>query len=154
MRRPARAPSPLDILLIEDDPNHAELIRRNFAEHPIANRIHHLSDGEAALDYLFRRGRYEAAEDSPLPHAILLDLRLPKLDGLEVLKQIRESASLNAIPVIVLTTSRERRDVGRAYKHHANSYLIKPLESERFNDLMQDLGRYWLGWNHRMSQIG
>jgi CheY-like chemotaxis protein len=138
----------LVILLIEDNPAHAELIRRNFETLRIANQLYHVSDGEAALDYLFRRGAYADSTQSPRPHLILLDLRLPKIDGLDVLKTIKASQDLCAIPVVVLTTSEAEQDVLRAYQQHANSYLVKPVDFHQFTQLMEELGVYWLVWNY------
>jgi CheY-like chemotaxis protein len=139
---------PLTILLIEDNPAHAELVRRSFEDHRIANEIHHIADGEAALDYLFRRGDYTDPPDSPRPHVILLDLRLPKVGGLEVLKIIKTSAELQTLPVVILTTSAAEADISRAYEYHANSYLVKPVDFSKFSQLMVELGFYWLGWNY------
>ena len=139
---------PLCILLVEDNPAHAELVIRNFEEHRVANQIHLVRDGEQALDYLFRRGKYADPQTSPRPHVVLLDLRLPKIDGLEVLSEIKSSAHLADLPVVILTTSSAEQDVARAYDCHANSYLVKPVDFEKFSDLMNDLGFYWLGWNY------
>ena len=138
----------LVILLIEDNLAHAELIRRNFETHRIANRLIHVTDGEMALDYLFRRGAYVDSTQSPRPHLILLDLRLPKIDGLEVLKVIKTSQELRPIPVVILTTSEAEQDVAYAYQHYANSYLVKPVDFHQFTQLMEDLGFYWLAWNY------
>ncbi|MEM7581850.1 MAG: response regulator [Acidobacteriota bacterium] len=138
----------LNILFVEDNPDHAELVMRSFQDHRVANTIHHLTDGEAALDYLLRRNAYRDPQRSPRPHVVLLDLRLPKVDGLEVLRVIRSSEGLEKIPVVILTTSHADLDVGKAYEYHANSYLVKPLDFEKFTKLMDDLGFYWLGWNH------
>ena len=139
---------PLLVLLVEDNLDHAELVMRSFAEHRVANRIVHLADGQTALDYLFRQGPYaDKLGDTPLPHVVLLDLRLPRVDGLTVLKTIKDSEALRKIPVVVLTTSEAERDVARAYECHANSYIVKPLGFEQFSQLMADLGFYWLGWN-------
>ena len=138
---------PILVMLVEDNPDHAELVMRALADHRVANRIQHLLDGQSALDYLFRRSEYVDPEKSPRPHVILLDLRLPRVDGLEVLKQIKESDALRLIPIVVLTTSEAERDVVRAYTHHANSYLVKPVGYDEFNKMMEDLGFYWLGWN-------
>ncbi len=140
---------PLIILLVEDNPDHAELVARSFREHRVANQIHHVIDGEAALDYLFRRGEYADPESSPHPHVILLDLRLPKIDGLQVLQEIKIDEKLCCIPVVVLTTSEAENDMARAYEHHANSYLVKPVDFGKFTELMDDLGFYWLGWNRQ-----
>jgi CheY-like chemotaxis protein len=136
------------ILLVEDNLAHAELIRRNFETHRIANRLIHVTDGEMALEYLFRRGAYADPEQSPRPHLILLDLRLPKIDGLEVLKVIKTSQELQPIPVVILTTSEAEQDVLHAYQHHANSYLVKPVDFHQFTRLMEELGFYWLAWNY------
>ena len=139
---------PLVILLVEDDRDHAELILRAFEDHRVANKVYHVLDGEAALNYLVRKGEYASPEKSPRPHLVLLDLRLPKIDGLEVLKRIRGCEGLAKLPVVVLTTSAAETDVAKAYEHHANSYVVKPVDFEKFNQLMDDLGFYWLGWNH------
>ncbi len=139
---------PYEILLVEDNPDHAELVMRSLESHPLTNKIHHLADGEAALDYLFRRGAFDDASKSPRPHVVLLDLGLPKIPGLDVLKEIRSAPELDEMPVVVLTTSKAEVDVGEAYKFHANSYLVKPHDFTSFTELMKDLGSYWLGWNH------
>jgi CheY-like chemotaxis protein len=140
---------PLTILLVEDNDDHAELVKRSFEDHRIANNIYHVVDGEEALDYLFRKGKFEAPQSSPIPHLILLDLRLPKVDGLEVLKEIRTSEILKGIPVVILTTSKADTDLIEAYDHHVNSYLVKPVDFEKFNQLIDDLGFYWLAWNQK-----
>lgn len=139
---------PLTILLVEDNPDHTELIRRSFEKHRVANRICHVPDGEAAQDYLFRRAGYADPKKSPRPHVVLLDLRLPKVDGLEILREIKTSEELAKTPVVIITSSSADRDVTKAYEHHANSYVVKPLDWDHFNELMDDLGSYWLGWNH------
>ena len=139
---------PFTILLVEDNPAHAELVLRSFEDHRVANTIVHLSDGESALDYLFRRGPFADPGESPRPHVILLDLRLPRMDGLEVLKEIRADDDLHTLPVVILTTSEAERDVAMAYEQHTNSYVVKPLDFEGFTALMGDLGFYWLGWNY------
>jgi len=140
---------PLIILLVEDNPSHTELVMHSFREHRFANHIYHVSDGEAALDYLFRRGDYADPEKSPRPHLILLDLRIPRIDGLEVLREIKTNDKLCHIPVVVLTTSEADADVARAYEHRANSYLLKPVDFQKFTQLMDELGFYWLGWNRQ-----
>lgn len=138
---------PLVILLVEDNPDHTELILRSLKDHRVANRIYHVADGEAAQHYLFRRGAYADPAASPRPHVVLLDLRLPKVDGLEILKEIKTSDELKRTPVVILTTSQAEEDLARAYQYHANSYLVKPVDFDKFNQLMDDLGFYWLGWN-------
>jgi CheY-like chemotaxis protein len=138
---------PVLVLLVEDNMDHAELVIRTLEDHRIANKIRHFTDGQTALDYLLRRNDYSDPAFSPRPHMILLDLRLPRVDGLEVLKVVKENNELKNIPVIILTTSEAERDMIRAYDHHVNSYLVKPVGFDDFNKLMNDLGFYWLGWN-------
>ncbi len=135
------------ILLIEDNEDHAEIVRRSFKAIQPDQAIHLVTDGETALDYLFRRGQYNDPKDSPRPRLILLDLRLPKVDGLEVLKEIKQDGDLRGIPVVVLTSSQARNDVKMAYQYHVNSYLVKPLEFGKFAQLIKDLGSYWLSSN-------
>jgi len=138
---------PIVILLVEDDPAHAEIVRRNFENFRIANMLMHVEDGQAALDYLYRQGAYADPLTSPRPGLILLDLRLPKVDGIEVLHKVKADKNLGGIPVVVLTTSSAESDVARAYDSHANSYLVKPVDFTRFVELMDSLGYYWLAWN-------
>ncbi|MCY2931671.1 MAG: response regulator [Planctomycetota bacterium] len=144
-------PLPL-VLLVEDDLGHAELTTLALMEdEPKAKVVHHVSDGEAALDYLFRRGDYAHADQSPCPHLILMDLRLPKVDGLEVLKEIKASSdeTLRRTPVVIMTSSEASRDTADAYDGGANSYIVKPVDYEKYSRLVADLGRYWLIWNCR-----
>ncbi len=140
---------PLSILLVEDNPDHAELAIRNLDDAKIINKVHHVQDGQEALDFLYNRGQYGDSAAYPRPHLVLLDLRLPKVDGLEVLKEIKSSDLLKTIPVVILTTSSAERDLAMAYEHHANSYVTKPVDFETFSSLLQDLGYYWLAWNKR-----
>ena len=137
----------VNVLLVEDDPTHAEIVRRNFEAFHIANRLKHVWDGEEALDYLFHRGKYSDQSESPRPGVILLDLRLPKIDGLQVLKIVKEDPDLHRIPVVILTTSAAEADKIKAYDNYANSYLVKPVDYAQFVSLMQTLGYYWLVWN-------
>jgi len=139
---------PLTILLVEDHLPHAELVKRTLEAHQITHRLYHVGDGEAALAYLFRQGEYADPATSPRPHVVLLDLRLPKLSGLEVLKAIRASRELHMVPVVVLTTSTAERDVICAYELHVNSYVVKPVDYAQFSQLMHALGLYWLNWNY------
>jgi len=133
--------------LVEDNQDHAELILRGLVNHRVANKVHHVVDGEAALDYLNRRGQYGDETMYPMPHLILLDLRLPKIDGLQVLRELKEQENLRRVPVVVLSTSKAEQDVAKAYDYHANSYLVKPVNFIDFTKLMDDLGFYWLAWN-------
>jgi len=139
--------NPVVVLLVEDDPAHAEIVRRNLEDFGVANRLIHVSDGEAALDFLYRRGAYQDPTDSPRPDLILLDLRLPRISGMEVLETVKADARVSQIPVVVLTTSAAESDVLRAYDHHVNSYLVKPVELAQFASLLKTLGYYWLAWN-------
>jgi two-component system response regulator len=138
---------PLHILLVEDNEAHAELVIRGMRDQQVANRIHHVLDGEQALDYLFMRGAFADHQKNPRPNFILLDLRLPRVDGLEVLRVIKTTPSLLRIPVVILTSSDAESDIARSYDYHANSYVVKPLDFKTFTKLMKDLGFYWLGWN-------
>jgi len=134
----------LRVLLVEDDPDHAELVRRGLEEYGSRLELTHLEDGESALEYLRRRG----PRDAPgRPHLILLDLRLPRIDGLEVLREIKASPDLCEIPCVVLTTSQAEGDMVKAYRLHANSYLVKPGDYERFVELIAGAERYWLQQN-------
>jgi CheY-like chemotaxis protein len=138
---------PVLVMLVEDNADHAELVIRTLEDHRIANKVIHFSEGQSALDYLFRRNEYEDPASSPRPDMVLLDLRLPGIDGLEVLRLIKERDELKNVPVIILTTSEAEKDVASAYSHHVNSYLVKPVGYEEFSKLMNDLGYYWLSWN-------
>lgn len=141
---------PILVMLIEDNADHAELVIRTLENHHIPTHIQHLSDGETALDYLLRHKNFSDPESSPRPHIILLDLRLPRVDGLEVLRVIKEEETLKNIPVVILTTSEAEKDLAHAYQHYVNSYLVKPVGFEDFSNLMNDLGIYWLGWNKQI----
>lgn len=136
------------ILLVEDEEAHAEIVRRNFKASRIANRLIHVADGEAALDYLYQRNEFSDPATSPRPGIILLDLRLPKIDGLEVLQTIKTDPKLTAILVVILTTSQTEADIAKACNNHANSYLVKPVDFTKFSELMETFNLYWLAWNH------
>jgi CheY-like chemotaxis protein len=138
---------PIVILLAEDEPAHVEIVRRNLESSRLANRLIHVADGQAVLDYMYRREEFSDPERSPRPGIVLLDLRLPKVDGLEVLKIIKSDPDLSRIPVIILTTSAAETDVVKAYDSHANSYLVKPVDFSQFVKLMDTLGYYSLAWN-------
>ena len=135
------------ILLIEDDPGHAKLIINNLKNFSPINKIIHVSDGEEALNYLFNKNNSTEKENTIYPNIILLDLRLPKIDGLEVLRIIKEDKVLYKIPVIVLSTSDMENDIKKAYEYNANSYLVKPINFNKFMELLKDLSIYWLSWN-------
>jgi two-component system response regulator len=135
------------ILFVEDEPAHAEIVRRSLAECHVANRLILASDGQAALDYLQDRRTRANDPAQPLPDLILLDLRLPKIDGIDLLRRIKKDESLKAIPVIVLSTSSAPADLRKAYQNGAGSYLVKPVGFDRFMKLMETFGFYWLEWN-------
>jgi len=138
---------PLVLLLVEDNDAHAEMVKRSFEQHKVPNVIFHVDDGQKALDYVFHNGEYADADRYPSPHCILLDLRLPKVDGLEVLRRIKNDATMRKTPVVILTTSSADKDIARSYEYHANSYIVKPMDFTRFESLMEGLGYYWLAWN-------
>lgn len=145
----AKRGEPLLILLVEDNEDHAELIKRSLAENRVANRIIWVDNGEKALHYLLHQEEYLGPGASPAPNLILLDLRLPRMDGLEVLKQIKGHGELRHIPVVILTSSAAETDIAKAYELNANSYIVKPLDFLKFTELLDDLGFYWLGWNRQ-----
>jgi CheY-like chemotaxis protein len=147
-------PDPPLVLLVEDNPDHEELIRRAFAEREPRVALAVARHGEEALDYLHRRGRYKDPKRSPRPRLILLDLRLPRIDGLEVLGEIKATPALRATPVVVLTTSDSEHDVARAYAQHANSYLVKPAEFSRIREMIERVQSYWLGMNRLPGDDG
>jgi CheY-like chemotaxis protein len=138
---------PIVILLVEDDLAHAEIVLRSIRDLKVANRIIHVEDGQAALDYLGHRGAYADPKANPRPQLILLDLRLPKVDGLDVMQQIKGDAELKGITTVVLTTSNAKSDMVNAYSNGASSYLVKPVDFKMFNELLAGLGFYWLAWN-------
>jgi CheY-like chemotaxis protein len=140
------------VLLVEDNPDHAELVRRSLSEHRANTILTVLPDGEAALDFLLRRKAWEHDGGGGRPQLILLDLRLPKLDGLQVLRELKTSKELRDIPIVVLTTSEAEADILRAYEFHVNSYLVKPVDFDRFVNLMGDVERYWFDRNRQPQE--
>ncbi len=134
----------VDILLVEDNPRDAELIVRSIRKQSVANPISVVEDGAAALDFIFCRGEYADRDISVQPKVVLLDLKLPKVNGLEVLKAIKSDEHTRAIPVVIVTSSQEDPDVKTAYALGANSYVVKPVSSDAFIDAMSKLGLYWL----------
>ena len=137
----------INILLVEDDMAHAEIVKRNLRDFRVANEIVHVEDGQAALNYLYRQGAFVEPEAAPRPHLILLDLRLPKVDGLEVLRLIKSDPDLKAIPTVILTTSSAEEDMVKSYANGAGSYLVKPVDFVKFTKLMDAFGFFWLAWN-------
>lgn len=137
----------MHILLVEDNEDDVELTRLAFNENRIANRLDVVRDGEEALDYLFCRGEHAHRKDDPLPAVVLLDLRLPKLDGLEVLEKLRNERATRYLPVVILTSSREQEDLLGSYDRGANSFIRKPVGFEEFTKAIQELELYWLVLN-------
>jgi two-component system response regulator len=140
-----------EVLLVEDNPRDAELTIRAFKRNHLADRIFHVQDGAEALDFLFGRGNYAGRPVVALPRVILLDLKLPKVNGLEVLRRIKSDPHLQIIPVVIVTSSAEDPDLEKAYDLGANSYVIKPVQFEAFMDAMSKLGIYWLTANHPLK---
>jgi len=136
--------SPCTILLVEDNPDDELLTLRVFERSRIANRVDVVRDGQEALDYLLRQGDYEQRDPDELPQVVLLDLKLPKIDGLEVLRVIRSTDALRRLPVVILTSSSEESDIVASYDLGANSYVRKPVDFEQFGEAVHNLGLYWL----------
>jgi CheY-like chemotaxis protein len=134
----------VDILLVEDNPVDRELTIRAFAKHKLANRLAIAKDGEEALDFIFCRGDFSDREGGVYPRLVLLDLNLPKVSGLEVLAAIKADPRTRMIPVVVLTTSKEEFDISESYRLGVNSYIVKPVDFEKFVIAMNELGYYWL----------
>jgi CheY-like chemotaxis protein len=135
---------PVEILLVEDSPTDRELTLRALEKAKVANRVEIARDGEEALDFVFARGPFENRAREDIPRLILLDLKLPKVDGLEVLQRLKQDPATRAIPVVVLTSSREQRDIVESYNLGVNSYIVKPVEFEGFIRAVAELGMYWL----------
>jgi len=142
-------PGNATLLLVEDNDDDVELTRRAFARSDVAGELVVVRDGEEALDYLFATGRHAGRDRADLPHAVLLDLKLPKLSGLDVLRRIRADAATRRLPVIILSTSRERADIAGSYDLGANSYVRKPVDFAEFARAARHLGLYWLVLNER-----
>ncbi|OQP60091.1 two-component system response regulator [Niastella vici] len=142
----------VDIILVEDNPDDAELALHALKKNRIANSLIHLKDGEEALDYIFCRGQYEKRNISDLPKVILLDIKMPKVDGLEVLKRIKADPGIRTIPVVLLTSSKEEKDIVESYQLGANSYIVKPVNFDSFVKAVSDLGLYWMLLNHTPGQ--
>jgi CheY-like chemotaxis protein len=134
----------VEILLVEDDPNDAELALRAFRKHHLANHIVHVKDGAEALAFLFATGSFAGRDMNRHPKVMLLDLKLPKIDGLEVLRKIKGDPRTQMIPVVVMTSSKQDEDVVNSYKFGVNSYIVKPVEFDKFQDVVKQLGLYWL----------
>ena len=137
----------IEILLVEDNINDAELTIRALKKNNLANNLIHVKDGVEALDFIFGKGEYIPRNLEHKPNLILLDLKLPKVDGLEVLRKIKSDPRTKLIPVVMLTSSKEQRDVIESYNLGVNSYIVKPVEFEKFFQAVTELGVYWLLYN-------
>lgn len=137
-------------LLVEDDDTHAHLVSRSLAKSKVENEVVRVKDGLEAIQFLRREGKFAGQS---LPDVILLDLKLPKMDGHEVLQSIKSNPKLMKIPVVVMTTSDAESDRARAYEHHANSYVVKPVDFDRFRQLVGNLCLYWGVWNESPASI-
>lgn len=142
----------VEILLVEDSPEDRELTIRALKRHNLLNRLHAVADGEEALEFLFATGRYAHRAGQRAPRIVCLDLKLPRVDGLEVLRRIRADERTRSLPVVVLTSSREERDIVETYRLGVNSYVVKPVEFDAFAQAVSDLGLYWLLLNQPPSE--
>jgi len=133
----------VEILLVEDNPEDAEMTTRALRKRNLANHLHWVKDGEEALEYLFCTGRYAARDRSTPPRLVLLDIKMPKVDGIEVLRRVK-SSELKQVPVVVMTSSNEERDVLESYRLGVNSYIVKPVQFEDFMDTVAKIGLYWV----------
>lgn len=134
----------VEILLVEDNPRDAELTLRALKKYNLANRLVHVQDGVEALDFLFARGKFQGRKTDSSPKVVLLDLKLPRMNGLEVLRIIKRDERTRAIPVVIVTSSTEDPDMKAAYQLGVNSYVVKPVQFDSFVDAMSHLGKYWL----------
>lgn len=137
----------VEILLVEDNPNDVELTLRALKKANISNQIHVVRDGEEATEFIFCEGKFTNRRIEDMPSVILLDLKLPKIDGLDILKRVKSDLRTKSIPVIVLTSSREQKDILESYNLGTNSYIVKPVNFEQFAAAVQQLGLYWLVLN-------
>jgi CheY-like chemotaxis protein len=133
-----------EILFIEDNDNDIQLTLRALRKRNLTNQIHIIKDGEEALEYIFSMGKYSGRDITVKPKLILLDLKLPKVDGLEILKQVKSDERTKSIPVVMLTSSREENDMIQSYNYGVNSYIVKPINFNKFSEAVASLGLYWL----------
>jgi two-component system response regulator len=134
----------VEVLLVEDNPSDAELTLRALKKNNLANKVHHVKDGDEALDFIFARGNYAGRKIENAPKVILLDLKMPKVNGIEVLRALKEDVRTRKIPVVVLTSSKEDPDIQECYQLGVNSYVVKPVHFDSFLKAVSDLGLYWL----------
>ncbi len=144
----ATAP-PIDILLVEDNPDDARLVLHALERYRLTNRIHWVRDGAEALELLLCTGRYAERDIERNPKLVLLELKLPLVDGIEVLRRVRSEPRTQAVPIVMMTSSREERDIVESYSLGVNSYIVKPVDLERFTESVREVGLYWLLFNQR-----
>jgi len=137
----------VEILLVEDNSDEAELAIRELTKHKLANDLLHVHDGQEALEFIFGTGRYEGRSIDDPPKVILLDLKMPKIDGIEVLKRVRADERTCTIPVVVLTSSNQEKDITESYRLGVNSYIVKPISFDNFSNSIKEIGYYWLVLN-------
>ncbi len=133
-----------EVLLVEDNLHDVELTLRALKKNNFANTIHVVSDGEEALDYFFATGKYSDRDINLTPKLVILDLKLPKVDGLEILRRVKSDDRTKSIPIVILTSSKEERDIVEGYKLGANSFIVKPVDFDKFLAMVKELGMYWL----------
>lgn len=133
----------IDILLVEDNPDHVILTKMVFEKYNVANKVYVATDGAEAIDFIYHRGKYNNGNNSPRPGLILLDVKLPKMDGFEVLKQLKGDPEYSSIPVVMLTTSSRDEEIVRGYAEGANSYVTKPVKFSEFAEKVKSIGLYW-----------
>jgi CheY-like chemotaxis protein len=143
----------VEILLVEDNPQDAEMAIRALKKNNLANNLIHVKDGEEALDFIFAKGIYSDRKGESNPKVILLDLKLPKVGGLEILKEVKNDPNTKMIPVVVLTSSKEESDMVESYKLGVNSYIVKPVDFDKFVNCIKELGMYWLVVNQLPNNI-
>jgi CheY-like chemotaxis protein len=138
---------PIDILLVEDNPDDARLTIRVIKKNELANNILVLTDGEEALDFIYAKNKFEQRPVHALPKVIYLDLKLPKVSGTEVLKELRRAENFKSLPVIIFTSSKEIKDIAECYNLGANSYIVKPVDYDKFSEVVSSTTKYWLHYN-------
>jgi two-component system, response regulator len=134
----------VEILLVEDNPADAEMTLRALRRNNLANKVHWVKDGAQALDFMFRSGEYASRDLASIPKLVLLDIKMPKVDGIEVLRRLKEGEETRSVPVVVMTSSNEERDVVESYRLGVNSYIVKPVQFESFLETVAKIGLYWV----------
>ncbi|MDI7166613.1 response regulator [Leptospira santarosai] len=142
----------ISILYAEDNPQDSELTLRSLKRHKLTNQVKLVRDGEEALEYLYATGRYENRDKTQLPSLILLDLKMPKVDGIEVLRRVRSEDFTKMLPVVILTSSAEEKDIVESYRLGVNSYVVKPLDFDKFSEVASEIGFYWILVNQGIAK--